>query len=244
MKIDILTLFPGMFESPFNESIIKRACEKGLLNINITNIRDFAPPPHHQVDDYPFGGGDGMVMKADILDHAVKSVRTDNTWLIYLSPQGRILNQAKARELADKPHLILLCGHYEGIDARVMQSVDEEISIGDYVLTGGEMPAMILVDTVARLIPGVLGGEQSAHEESFTNGLLEYPHYTRPREYEGNDVPDVLLSGHHENIRLWRKEQSLRNTLLKRPELLLEREFDEEEKRLLQAILFKRENSR
>jgi len=241
MKIDILTLFPGMFDSPFNESIIKRACDKGLLNINITNIRDFAPAPHYQVDDYPFGGGDGMVLKADILDQAIKSVKTDDSWLIYLSPQGRILNQDKARELADRTHLILLCGHYEGIDTRVLQSVDEEISIGDYVLTGGEMPAMILVDTVARLIPGVLGGELSAHDESFTNGLLEYPQYTRPREYEGEEVPEMLLSGHHENIRLWRKRQSLLTTLLKRPELLLEREYDEEEKRLLQAILFKRE---
>lgn len=241
MKIDILTLFPGMFESPFNESIIKRACDKGLLSINIANIRDFAPPPHHQVDDYPFGGGDGMVMKADILDQAIKSVKDEGAWLIYLSPQGRVLDQAKARDLAAKSHLILLCGHYEGIDSRVLRSVDEEISIGDYVLTGGEMPAMILVDTVVRLVPGVLGGEQSAYDESFNNGLLEYPHYTRPREYDGQEVPDVLLSGHHENIRLWRKEQSLRNTLLKRPELLLEREFDEEEKSLLQAILFKRE---
>jgi len=241
MRIDILTLFPGMFDSPFNESIIKRARDKGLLNINITNIRDFAPAPHYQVDDYPFGGGDGMVMKADVLDQAIRSVKTEESWLIYLSPQGRILNQARARELAAKPQLILLCGHYEGVDARILESVDEEISIGDYVLTGGEMPAMILVDTVARLVPGVLGGEMSAHDESFTNGLLEYPHYTRPREYEGQEVPEVLLSGHHENIRLWRKEQSLMTTLLKRPELLLDREYDEEDKRLLQAILFKRE---
>jgi len=241
MRIDILTLFPGMFASPFNESIIKRARDKELLDINITNIRDFAPAPHYQVDDYPFGGGDGMVMKADILDRAIKSVKTENAWLIYLSPQGRILNQARARELAEKPHLVLLCGHYEGIDARAMAAVDEEISIGDYVLTGGEMPAMVLVDTVARLVPGVLGGEQSAHDESFTDGLLEYPQYTRPREYAGEEVPEVLLSGHHENIRLWRKRQSLMTTLLKRPELLLDREYDEEEKRLLQAILFKQE---
>lgn len=241
MRIDILTLFPGMFESPFNESIIKRAADKGLVDIKVTNIRDFAPAPHYQVDDYPFGGGDGMVMKADILDQAVKSVNNDDSWLIYLSPQGRILNQARARELAAKPHLILLCGHYEGIDARVLQAVDEEISIGDYVLTGGEMPAMVLVDAVVRLVPGVLGGEQSAHDESFTDGLLEYPHYTRPREYEGTEVPDVLLSGHHENIRLWRKRQSLMTTLLKRPELLLDREYDDEEKKMLQEILFKRE---
>lgn len=241
MRIDILTLFPGMFESPFNESIIKRARDKGLLDVNITNIRDFAPAPHNQVDDYPFGGGDGMVMKADILDQAIKSVKDQDSWLIYLSPQGRILDQARARELAVKPHLILLCGHYEGIDARVLQSIDEEISIGDYVLTGGEIPAMILVDTVVRLVPGVLGGEQSAHDESFTNGLLEYPHYTRPREYEGMEVPEVLLSGHHENIRLWRKRQSLITTLLKRPELLLDHEYDEEEKKMLQEILFKRE---
>lgn len=241
MRVDILTLFPGMFESPFNESIIKRARDKGLLDVNITNIRDFAPAPHYQVDDYPFGGGDGMVMKADILEQAIKSVKDQDSWLIYLSPQGRILDQARARELAVKPHLILLCGHYEGIDARVLRSVDEEISIGDYVLTGGEMPAMILVDTVVRLVPGVLGGEQSAQDESFTNGLLEYPHYTRPREFEGMEVPEVLVSGHHENIRRWRKQQSLMNTLLKRPELLLDREYTAEEKKMLQDILFKRE---
>lgn len=241
MRIDILTLFPGMFASPFNESIIKRAREKGLLDINTVNIRDFAPEPHRQADDYPFGGGDGMVMKADVLAEAINSVKTDNSWLVYLSPQGRVFNQEKAGELALRPHLIMLCGHYEGIDARVLTMVDEEISIGDYVLTGGEMPAMILVDAISRLIPGVLGGEQSAQDESFTDGLLEYPHYTRPREYEGQEVPEVLLSGHHENIRLWRKQQSLLATLLRRPDLLLEREFDEEEKRLLQAILFKRE---
>lgn len=241
MRIDILTLFPGMFESPFNESIIKRARDRGLVDINTINIRDFAPEPHYQVDDYPFGGGDGMVMKADVVDRAIKSVQRDDSWLVYLSPQGRILNQAKARELACKPYLILLCGHYEGIDARVLATVDEEISIGDYVLTGGEMPAMVLVDTVARLVPGVLGGTQSANDESFTDGLLEYPHYTRPRDYEGTEVPEILLSGHHENIRLWRKQQSLLTTLLKRPELLLDREYSEEEKQLLQAILFKRE---
>ena len=239
MKIDILSLFPEMFVSPFNESIIKRAREKGLLEINLINIRDFAPGKHQQADDYPFGGGAGMVMKADVVMPTIASCKTADSWLVYLSPQGKTLNQRRVEELGQKDHLLLLCGHYEGIDYRVMEMVDEEISIGDYILTGGELAAMVLVDAVSRMIPGVLGAEESATEESFSQALLEYPHYTRPRNYQGQGVPEVLLSGHHENIRRWRKQQSLLMTLLKRPELLLNREYDAEEKELLQEILFK-----
>lgn len=239
MKIDILSLFPEMFVSPFNESIIKRAREKGLLEINLINIRDFAPGKHQQADDYPFGGGAGMVMKADVVGPAITSCKKADSWLVYLSPQGKTLNQSRVEELGQKNHLVLLCGHYEGIDYRVMELVDEEISIGDYILTGGELAAMVLVDAVSRMIPGVLGAEESALEESFSGALLEYPHYTRPRTYQGQEVPEVLLSGHHENIRRWRKQQSLLMTLLKRPELLLNREYDAEEKELLQEILFR-----
>lgn len=239
MKIDILSLFPEMFVSPFNESIIKRAREKGLLEINLINIRDFAPGKHQQADDYPFGGGAGMVMKADVVVPAITSCKTTDSWVVYLSPQGKTLNQGRVEDLGQKNHLVLLCGHYEGIDYRVMEMVDEEISIGDYILTGGELAAMVVVDAVSRMIPGVLGAEESASEESFSGSLLEYPHYTRPRTYQGQEVPEVLLSGHHENIRRWRKQQSLLITLLKRPELLLNREYDAEEKELLQEILFK-----
>ncbi|MGS0765041.1 tRNA (guanosine(37)-N1)-methyltransferase TrmD [Syntrophomonas curvata] len=241
MKIDILSLFPEMFTSPFNESIIKRAREKGLLEINLINVRDFAPGKHQQADDYPFGGGAGMVMKADVVVPALENCKDTDSWVIYLSPQGRPLSQAKVAELGRKSHLVLLCGHYEGIDHRVFDMFDEEISIGDYVLTGGELPAMVLVDAVSRMIPGVLGDEESAIEESFTHNLLEYPHYTRPRVFREKEVPEVLISGHHEKIRLWRKKQSLLMTLLKRPELLLNREYDSEEKQLLLEILFNRE---
>jgi tRNA (guanine37-N1)-methyltransferase len=241
MKIDILSLFPEMFVSPFNESIIKRAREKGLLEINLINIRNFASGKHQQADDYPFGGGAGMVMKADVVVPAIESCKNQDSWLVYMSPQGRPLNQSRVEELGQKSHLILLCGHYEGIDHRVMEMVDEEISIGDYILTGGELPAMVLVDAVARMVPGVLGAEESANEESFCYSLLEYPHYTRPRIFREQEVPEVLISGHHENIRLWRRKQSLLMTLLKRPELLLQREYDEEDKRLLKEILFNRE---
>ncbi|MEA1961809.1 MAG: tRNA (guanosine(37)-N1)-methyltransferase TrmD [Bacillota bacterium] len=241
MKIDIMTLFPGMFESPFRESIIERAREKGLVEINTVNIRDFALGRHQQVDDYPYGGGVGMVMKADVLGRAITAVKPEDAWLVYLSPQGRALKQTDVERLSSKKHLVLLCGHYEGIDERVMQQVDEEISIGDYVLTGGEIPAMIVVDAVSRLISGVLGHDESSEDESFSDGLLEYPHYTRPAEVEGMKVPDVLVSGHHENIRRWRKKQSLLRTLLKRPDLLLNREYDKEERQLLEEILFNRE---
>jgi len=238
MIIDILTLFPNMFASPFDESIIARARSRNLVEINAINIRDYALDKHQQVDDYPYGGGAGMVMKVDVLSRAIESVKKENSLVIYLSPQGKRLDQENVVRLAGQSHLILLCGHYEGIDERVMDLVDEELSIGDYVLSGGETAAMVVVDAVTRLIPGVLGDENSALEESFGTGLLEYPHYTRPRNFRDKEIPEVLLSGHHEQIRLWRKKLSLLRTLLKRPDLLLGREFDQEEKILLEEILF------
>lgn len=240
MRIDILTLFPDMFISPFNESIIGRAVQNRLLQINTVNIRDFALDKHRQADDYPFGGGAGMVMKADVLIRSIHSVKGASGRVLYLSPQGRRLDQPAVRRLSAEEHLVLLCGHYEGIDARAMALIDEELSIGDYVLTGGELGAMVVVDAVARLIPGVLGDDESAQDESFTEGLLEYPQYTRPRSFEDLEVPPVLLSGHHEEIRRWRKKMSLQATLLKRPDLLLERDYDPEERKLLEEILFAR----
>jgi tRNA (guanine37-N1)-methyltransferase len=238
MKIDILTLFPAMFASPFNESIIERARTRKLVEINTVNIRDYAMDKHQQVDDYPYGGGAGMVMKFDVLSRAIEGVKRDNSRFVYLSPQGKRLDQENVVRLARQEHLILLCGHYEGIDERIINLVDEEISIGDYVLSGGELAAMVVVDAVTRLIPGVLGDDNSSQEESFTGGLLEYPHYTRPRIYQGEEVPEMLLSGHHEQIRLWRKKLSLMRTLLKRPDLLLRREYDKEERKMLEEILF------
>jgi len=242
MKIDILTLFPAMFTSPFDESIIERARSRNLVEINPINIRNYALDKHQQVDDYPYGGGAGMVMKVDVLSRAIESVKDTNSWIIYLSPQGKRLDQENVARLAQQKHLVLLCGHYEGIDERVMGLVDEELSIGDYVLSGGEIAAMVVVDAVTRLIPGALGDENSSQEESFDDSLLEYPQYTRPRSYKGQEVPEVLLSGHHAQIRLWRKKLSLKRTLLKRPDLLLGREFDDEERKLLEQILFNGEN--
>ena len=219
MKFDVLTLFPEMFEI-LNQSIIGKAIEKKLIDINLINIRDFSKDKHKKVDDTPYGGGAGMVMKPDVVYDAYKSIKDKNAKVIYMSPQGKELNQKKVEELSKESHLIILCGHYEGIDQRVLDKiVDEEISIGDYVLTGGEIPAMVLIDSVSRYVKGVLK-EESIKEESFSNGLLEYPQYTRPEEFEGMKVPEVLLSGHHENIDKWRKEKSLEITKKKRPELL------------------------
>ena len=219
MKFDVLTLFPEMFEI-LNQSIIGKAIEKKLININLINIRDFSKDKHKKVDDTPYGGGAGMVMKPDVVYDAYKSIKDKNAKVIYMSPQGKELNQKKVEELSKESHLIILCGHYEGIDQRVLDKiVDEEISIGDYVLTGGEIPAMVLIDSVSRYVKGVLK-EESIKEESFSNGLLEYPQYTRPEEFEGIKVPEVLLSGHHENIDKWRKEKSLEITKKKRPDIL------------------------
>ena len=219
MKFDILTLFPDMFKS-LDESIIGKAKERELIEINLINIRDFSKDKHKKVDDTPYGGGAGMVIRPDVVYDAYSSVKDDNAKVIYLSPQGKILNQEKVKELSKEKHLILICGHYEGIDQRVLDEiVDEEISIGDYVLTGGELPAMVIIDSVSRYIAGVLN-EASTKEESFSSNLLEYPQYTRPEEFRGKKVPDVLISGHHENIKKWRDEKSLEVTKQKRPDLL------------------------
>ena len=219
MRFDILTLFPNMFDI-LNESILGRAQEKNLININVVNIRDFSKDKHNKVDDTPYGGGAGMVMRADVVYDCYNSVKTDDSKVIYLSPQGKTLDQDKVKELSKEKHLILLCGHYEGIDQRVIDEIfDEEISIGDYVLTGGELPAMVLIDSVSRYVEGVLNKE-SIQEESFTDNLLEYPQYTRPEVFLGKKVPEVLLTGHHQNIEKWRKEQSIKITQSKRPDLM------------------------
>lgn len=219
MKFDVLTLFPEMFES-LKTSIIGKAVEKKLIDINITNIRDFSEDKHKKVDDTPYGGGAGMIMKPDVVYRAYQSVKENKAKVIYLSPQGKTLNQQKVEDLSKESHLILLCGHYEGIDQRVLDKiVDEEISIGDYVLTGGEIPAMVLIDSVSRYVEGVLK-QDSIQEESFSNGLLEYPQYTRPEIFEGEAVPEILLSGHHQNIEKWRKEKSVEITKKKRPDLI------------------------
>lgn len=233
MQFDVLTLFPEMFE-PLNESIIGRAKEKGLININLINIRNFSKNKHKKVDDTPYGGGAGMVMMPDVVYDAYKSLDSKDAKVIYMSPQGQKLNQKKVVELSKEKHIILFCGHYEGIDQRVIDEiVDEEISIGDYVLTGGELPAMIVIDSVSRYIEGVLK-DDSTKEESFSEGLLEYPQYTRPEIFNGKQVPEVLLSGHHENIDKWRREQSLINTKKKRPDLLENIELSEKDKRILE----------
>lgn len=235
MRFDVLTLFPEMFEV-LNQSIIGKAKEKGLINVNLINIRDFSKDKHKKVDDTPYGGGAGMVMQPDVVYDAYKSVKDEKAKVIYMSPQGKKLDQKKVEELSKQEHLILLCGHYEGIDQRVLDKiVDEEISIGDYVLTGGELPAMALIDSVSRYVEGVLK-DDSTKEESFSQGLLEYPQYTRPEVFEGQQVPEVLLSGHHENIDKWRRKQSLKITLNKRPDLLEKIKLSDEDKKILEEI--------
>ena len=235
MKFDVLTLFPEMFEA-VKQSIIGKAKEKNLININLINIRDFSKDKHKKVDDTPYGGGAGMVMQADVVYDAYKSIKNENAKVIYLTPQGKVLNQKKVEELSKEEHLILLCGHYEGIDQRVLDKiVDEEISIGDYVLTGGEIPAMVLIDSVSRYVEGVLS-EDSISEESFSQGILEYPQYTRPEIFEGMKVPEILQSGHHENIKKWRRCEALKNTYNKRPELLENVELSEQDKKYLEKI--------
>ncbi len=223
MKIDVLTIFPEMFEGPFRESMIKRAQEKKLVEIKIHDLRDWAEDKHKTVDDKPFGGGPGMVIKVEVIDKALKALKTDKTKVILLTPQGKTFKQKVAKKLSKLGHIIMICGHYEGFDERIREHlVDEEISIGDYVLTGGEIPAMVIVDSVARLLPGVVGNEKSVKDESFSPpaGGLEYPQYTRPAKYKGWQIPEVLLSGDHEKIKKWRKEQAEKRTRLKRPDLL------------------------
>ncbi|MBI5772965.1 MAG: tRNA (guanosine(37)-N1)-methyltransferase TrmD [Verrucomicrobia bacterium] len=221
MKIDILTLFPAMFAGPLDESIVKRARDAGLLDLKIHNLRDWTHDRHRTVDDKPFGGGPGMLLKPEPIFEAVEALVGDETQVILLSPSGRKFDQAIARDLAAKKHLLLVCGSYEGFDERVRETLaDDELSIGDYVLTNGALPAMIVVDTLTRLLPGALGDDESARDESFSHGLLEYPHYTRPAEFRGMKVPDVLLSGNHAEIEKWRREQAKQKTKTRRPDLM------------------------
>ena len=239
MKITILTIFPEMFDSVLNSSILGRAREQGLIDVQCVDIRPFSDRKHKNTDDYPFGGGAGMVMRAQPIMDAMAHVTGENFQgrRIYMGPRGTTLTTAKARELAREEELVLLCGHYEGVDQRALDAcIDEEISIGDYILTGGELAAMVLTDCVARFIPGVLGSAESPEEESFSDGLLEYPQYTRPRELNGMEVPEVLLSGDHAKIRAWRRQESLRATKRFRPDLLEKAELTEKEKRLLEEL--------
>jgi len=243
VRIDVLCLFPEMLTSPLNQSIIKRAQERGLVNIVIHNIRDYTHDKHHTVDDYPYGGGCGMVLKPEPIFEAADVIKqqlgVSETPIILLTPQGRLFSQSVARELALHPHLMLICGHYEGLDERVCEYLaTDEISIGDYVLSGGELAALVVVDAIVRLIPGVLGSQDSASDDSHSNGLLEYPQYTRPQVYRGWSVPSVLLSGNHSEIAKWRRRQAVLRTAKRRPDLLEKANLcDEERKWILENLL-------
>ncbi len=242
MRIDILTLFPEMFEGPLSESILKQAREKGLLDIRLTNIRDYARDKHRTADDYQYGGGSGMVMKPDPIFEAVRDVAGADASVdagvavVLLSARGRLFDQQLARELSECSRLILVCGRYKGVDERVSKLATHEVSVGDYVLTGGELPAAIVVDAVSRLVPGVLGAMESAETDSHFDGLLGPPVYTRPEDFEGDIVPEALLSGNHERIRVWRRTEALRATLSRRPELLERIELSEEDRLILELI--------
>jgi tRNA (guanine37-N1)-methyltransferase len=239
MRLDILTLFPDLFTPFLRESIVGRAVKNGLVDVRLVNIRDFARGPHRTTDDRPYGGGDGMVMKPGPIFRALQATGRvgEKSRVILLSPQGTRFEQSVAWELSRMDQLILICGRYEGVDERIRSGyVDQEISIGDYVLTGGELAAMVVADAVTRLIPGVLGGERSSQEDSFEEGLLEYPHYTRPRIFEEKEVPPILLSGDHEKIRRWRRAESIRRTIEKRPDLLQGKDLSEEDRRLLAEV--------
>jgi tRNA (guanine37-N1)-methyltransferase len=243
MRIDILTLFPQMFAAPFGFGIFQRAIENGLVNINVHNIRDYTHDKHHTVDDYPYGGGAGMVMRPGPIFEAVEAIRGSvpeeerDFPVILLTPQGRLLSQSVALELSLKRHLLFICGHYEGVDERVCEYLaTDEISIGDYVLTGGEVPALVVIDAVLRLLPGVLGSEESPLDDSHASGLLEYPQYTRPAAFRGWTVPEVLLSGNHAQIAKWRREQVIRRTLERRPDLLDKAALGLEDKKLVERL--------
>jgi len=239
IRFDILTLFPEMFESPFDSSLLKKAQEKGLLEIAVHDIRDYAEDRHRMTDDYPYGGGSGMVMKVDPIARALEDVVPERreAKVILLTPQGKVFNQNTAQDLSASSRIVLISGRYEGVDERVREHlVDEEISVGDYILTGGELPAMIIVDAVARLVSGVLGNCDSAATESFSTGLLEYPQYTRPADFRGWKVPDVLLSGNHRLIDAWRRRESLIKTALRRPDLLSRAGLTEEDRKILEEI--------
>ncbi len=235
MIIDIITIFPDFFTPFLETSMIRKALEKQYVKINIHNLRDHTTNKHKKIDDTPYGGGAGMLMTIQPFEAVISALKTKDSVVILLSPQGELLSQPKAIELATKTHIILLCGHYEGVDARIQAYIDMELSIGDYVLTGGEIPAMIVADAITRLIPGVLH-EESAQADSLQNGLLKYPQYTKPEHYKGMAVPDVLLSGHHQQIESWRKQEQLKQTLVKRPDLLKKVKLDPEAKVMLESI--------
>ena len=236
MKIKIITLFPKMFEGFVRESIIKRAIEKNVCSVEVIDMRDYSLSKHRHVEDTPYGGGAGMVLACDVVDRAIKANSSDNSYKIMMTPQGNKYNQQKALELAGKEEIVLICAHYEGFDERIRSFVDEEISVGDYVLTGGEIPSMIVADSVIRLLGQAI--KQESHEDdSFSNGLLEYPQYTRPLEYNGMVVPEVLVNGNHKLINRFRRKESLRKTYLRRPDLLEKFEFTKEDKQLMNEIL-------
>ncbi len=242
LNFEVLTLFPGILTGPLNESILKRAGEKGLLDVTVRNIRDYTEDKHKTADDSPYGGGAGMVLKPGPIFNAFEALKREHpgeTFLtILLSPQGRLLDQQRAERLSEETRrIVLLCGHYEAIDERVIEAlVDEELSIGDYVLTGGELAALVVIDAAARLLPGVLGDEESAYRDSFGDGLLDHPHYTRPAEFRGMRVPEALLSGNHAEIDRWRRRESLKATLKKRPELLGAAELSDEDRKILEEL--------
>lgn len=239
MRMDMVTIFPEMFEGVFGDSILKRAMDNGILSVHYTNFRDYSTDKHRHVDDSPFGGGAGMVLQVPPMTRAVRDVLektseyAENRRVLIMDPSGPTFTQEKAKELATYDQLVFLCGHYEGFDARIYDLADERVSIGDFVLTGGELPAMVIADAVARMLPGVLGDETSAPTDSFYDGLLEFPQYTRPRDFEGREVPEILLSGDHAKIRAWRREQSLLRTAEYRPDLLRRVDLTDEEKEFL-----------
>ncbi|NHA36525.1 tRNA (guanosine(37)-N1)-methyltransferase TrmD [Staphylococcus schleiferi] len=238
MKIDYLTLFPEMFDGVLNQSILKRAREKEILQTETINFRDYADNKHHQVDDYPFGGGQGMVLKPEPIFNAMDAIDvTDETRVILMTPQGKPFDQKLAESLSKEKHLVFICGHYEGYDERIREKlVTDEISVGDFVLTGGELPAMVMTDAIVRLIPGVLSKQASHEDDSFSSGLLEFPQYTRPRTFKDMSVPDVLLSGNHDHIEQWRHEQSLKRTFEKRPDLLASYDLSEKDQKYIESL--------
>lgn len=233
MRFDIITLFPELIETYTQNGIIGRAIKNNMFELNVLNLRDYSEDKHKKVDDYPYGGGPGMLIKPEPMFKALDAIIKQNSYIIYLSPKGNLFNQQKARELSNKDNLVLIAGHYEGIDQRIIDKyVNEEISMGDYILTSGELPALMIVDTVARLIPGVLGSDESSIEESHSDSLLEYPQYTRPENYLGLDVPEILLSGHHKNIEEWRRFKAIEITLNRRPDMIKDKSIIEEYNKL------------
>ncbi len=248
MRIDIVSLFPDMFRGPFSDSIIHRAQERGILDVHILNPRDFSFDRHKHVDDSPFGGGSGMVLKPEPLFRTMRFLSETTSYsrrrVLLMSPDGEVFSQNKAKELSSYEQLVFLCGHYEGFDARITELADEILSVGDYVLTGGELPAMVMIDAVARMLPGVLGSEESAPTDSFYHGLLQYPQYTRPRDYHGRCVPEILFSGDHAKIAAWRRRESLRITFERRPELLENVCLSEEERAFIETLQAKKNDDR